>query len=53
MKQRKYKRIFVTFMLQNRPKKEFHRRVKLPRSSQNINTLTSQQLLNPHLTEFK
>nr|DAX97292.1 MAG TPA: hypothetical protein [Caudoviricetes sp.] len=31
----------MTFMLQNRPKKECHRQVKLPRFSRNKNTLTS------------
>ena len=52
-KQRKFKRIFVIFMLQDRVKKECHKRTKLSRFSRNINTLTSKRLVNLYITEFK
>lgn len=40
-------------MLQNRPKKEFHRRVKLARFSRNKNTLTNKQLSKQYLFEIQ
>ena len=40
-------------MLQNRPKKECHRQVKLPRFSRNINTLISEQPLKLYLFKIQ